>query len=143
MAVSRSTQVVMTDCPGLRALVTSLQPFGTPGEQVWPLAPLPVSALDAPLDQQAEQPAIALLVARAKAGAPAVELNERTAPLVAAICRRLDGLPLAIELAAARAGMLSLEQILSHLAGSLTLLTRAQPPAGSAARHAGMGAIGC
>ncbi len=126
---------LMTDCLGLRALATSLQPLGAPGEQVWPLGPLPVPSASEPFDQLAAEPAVALFAARAKVVAPGFELTSHTAPLVAAICRRLDGLPLAIELAAARAGMLSLEQILSHLAGSLTLLTRAQPPAGSAARH--------
>jgi predicted ATPase len=131
---------LMTACPGLRALATSLQPLGTPGEQTWRLGSLPVPAPNASLDQAgytrlAEQPAIALFVARAKASAPAFELNERNAPLIAGICRRLEGLPLAIELAAARAGILSLEQILSHLDNSLALLDRAQPLAGGAARH--------
>jgi predicted ATPase/DNA-binding CsgD family transcriptional regulator len=94
-------------CPGLTALVTSRHVLGLSSEHMYPLAPL---ALPGPEESGAAETArfasVALFVARACARDPSFELTEDVAPAVAEICRRLDGLPLAIELVAARAGVL-------------------------------------
>ena len=101
-------------CPGLRVLATSREPLGVPGEAIFPLPPLAVPPEGA--DPQA-------LAARARGAAvPGAQRATRpgaaAAPpaVVARICRAVDGLPLAIELAAARAGVLSAEEIQARLA---------------------------
>lgn len=123
-AVAALADALLRGCPGLRILATSLQPLGVPGEQVWPVPPLPLPPGDLPPARLAEHPAVALFVARAAAVAPGFCLTDENAPLIVAICRRLDGLPLAIELAAAWAGLLSLEQIERRLAEGLAVLGR-------------------
>jgi non-specific serine/threonine protein kinase len=94
-------------CPGLTALVTSRHVLGLSSEHMYPLAPL---ALPGPEESGAAETAgfasVALFVARACARDPSFELTADVAPAVAEICRRLDGLPLAIELVAARASVL-------------------------------------
>jgi predicted ATPase/DNA-binding NarL/FixJ family response regulator len=89
-------------CDGITALVTSRHVLGLSGERTFPLAPLATPAED--VDDVT--PAVALFVARARARDPEFELTPDVAPSVAEICRRLDGLPLAIELAAARVAVL-------------------------------------
>jgi predicted ATPase/DNA-binding NarL/FixJ family response regulator len=97
-------------CPGLRLLATSREPLGLPGEVAWPVPPL------------AEPEAARLFAERAAAARPGFALTVVNAPAVAEICRRLDGLPLAIELAAARARALTVEQIAARLDDRFTLL---------------------
>jgi len=128
--------------PGLRVLVTSRVPLGARGERVWPvpLLSLPVigEAEAVPVDQIAAADAVRLFCARAAQVAPAFTLHERNAAAVAHICRLLDGLPLAIELAAARCNVLAPPQIAARLDDSLHLLAR-QGPA-SDARHPSLAA---
>ncbi|MCS6888465.1 MAG: tetratricopeptide repeat protein [Chloroflexus sp.] len=138
-AVAGLVEGLLRGCAGLRILATSLQPLGVAGEVVYPLPPLPLPPDDLPLAQLAAHPAIALFTARATAVNPSFRLTPEHAPLIISICRRLDGLPLAIELAAARAGLLSLEQIDRYLATSLAVLDN-QPARGSAARQRALGA---
>ena len=88
-------------CSGVNALVTSRHVLGLSAERTLPLAPLATPAVDE------ATPAVALFVARARARDPEFELTPDVAAAVAEICRRLDGLPLAIELAAARVAVLS------------------------------------
>jgi predicted ATPase/DNA-binding CsgD family transcriptional regulator len=91
--------------PGVTALVTSRHVLGLSAEHTFPLAPLSTPAADAGAAQ--ESAAVALFVARARARDPSFELTPEIVASVAEICRRLDGLPLAIELAAARVAVLS------------------------------------
>jgi predicted ATPase/class 3 adenylate cyclase len=111
--------------PGVRILVTSRAPLRVAGEheyQVSPLA-LPDPASGATPEELATSEAVALFVERARAIDPEFALTDDNAGAVAAICASLDGLPLAIELAAARTRLLSPQAILERLGTSLPLLT--------------------
>jgi predicted ATPase/DNA-binding NarL/FixJ family response regulator len=95
-------------CARLRVLVTSREPLQVQVEHQVPVPPLPIADLSGPLslDVLARSPAVALFVQRAQAADPTFHLSEENARLVVEICARLDGLPLAIELAAARTRVL-------------------------------------
>jgi predicted ATPase len=113
--------------PLLKILVTSRAPLHVYGEHEFPVPPLglPDSRATAPLALEATSqfPAVALFVQRAVAVKPDFELNRENASAVVEICARLDGLPLAIELAAARIKVLSLSAMRTRLASRLQLLT--------------------
>jgi predicted ATPase len=106
---------------GLRILVTSRTPLGAHGEQEVPVPPFDVAAEDAPLDEMRARPALMLFVDRARALAPAFDLTDETAPLVARIVRHLDGLPLAIEIAASQIRFLPPAALLTRLDQHLAL----------------------
>jgi predicted ATPase/DNA-binding CsgD family transcriptional regulator len=114
-------------CPGLRILTTSREALGVAGEASWPVPSLslPNTEHQRPTEELARYEAIRLFVERAKAAVPSFELTKETAPAVARVCARLDGIPLAIELAAAKTRVLSVEQILKRLEDSFRLLTTA------------------
>jgi len=117
---------LLAACPGLTVLATSRVPLRVSGERRFPVAPLalPKRAGDgAALDALARVPAVQLFLERARAVDPELALSEANAAAVAEICRRLDGLPLAIELAAARANLLSPAGLLPRLERRLPLLT--------------------
>jgi predicted ATPase len=112
-------------CPLLRVLITSRAPLRVSGEIVYPVAPLALPVVGAKTPTELERwAAIALFVTRARAAMPTFELDPGNAGHVAQICRRLGGLPLAIELAAARITILSPADLLARLSRSLELLTR-------------------
>jgi non-specific serine/threonine protein kinase len=118
---------LLSQCADLKLLVTSRAPLHMSGEYRFPLAPLAVPPRDAvgrsdPTTLQA-YPAVALFCERARAVQPAFSLTPDNAAAVATICVRLDGLPLAIELAAARVAVLSPQALLARLGHRLTLLT--------------------
>ncbi len=115
--------------PGLRIVVTSREVLHLRGEREYPVPPLGVPDLAAlpALDALTQYDAVALFIQRAQAARPEFAVTNDNAPAVAAICARLDGLPLAIELAAARVKVLSPEAILRRLEHSLSLLTSAAP----------------
>lgn len=98
--------------PGLKLLSTSREALRLPGEQEFPLAPLPVP--DAGSASVLDYPSVQLFVQRARAAKPDFELDHAGTARVAEICRRLDGLPLAIELAAARIRAFSLADMLGQ-----------------------------
>ncbi len=125
---------ILAACPGVTLLITSRAPLGIRVERVCTVHPLrfadPDHVLD--LDKLACVPAVALFVARARAAAPEFSLDTMNARAVAAICRALDGLPLALELAAPRLRAFDAETLLAHLrehphvltSGALDLPTR-------------------
>jgi predicted ATPase len=115
---------LVASCPGLTVLVTSRASLRISGEQEFPVMPLacPDGREEASPASVAGNDAVTLFLQRATAMQPAFTLDEVTAPIVAEICRRLDGLPLAIELAAARVKVLSPAGILQRLERRLDLL---------------------
>jgi len=108
---------LLRGCPNLKLLASSREPLAIDGEHVYPLEPLAVAseALARTAQQALEWDAIGLFVERAKAARPSWKLTDADAPLVARLCARLDGIPLAIELAAARVHALSVGQILDRI----------------------------
>jgi predicted ATPase len=111
--------------PNLKIMVTSRAALHVYGEHEFPVPPLalPDSRSVPSLQVLLQCPAVALFLQRAVAAKPDFELNRENAPAVAEICARLDGLPLAIELAAARVKVLSPSSMLTRLASRLQLLT--------------------
>jgi non-specific serine/threonine protein kinase len=111
-------------CPNVTLVVTSRRAMRVTGEQEFSLSSLPLPAIGSDLiDEMNASPAVQLFVDRAAAANPAFALTPETASSVVEICYRLDGLPLAIELAAARIKMLSPQALASRLTGRLQLLT--------------------
>jgi predicted ATPase/DNA-binding SARP family transcriptional activator len=111
-------------CPGLTVLATSRERLAVDGEHTWPVPPLPVPPRAAgDVDAMADVPAVALFVDRACAARPDFRLDAPTAVAVAEICRSLDGLPLAIELAAARMGALTARDLADRLGERFPVLT--------------------
>jgi predicted ATPase/DNA-binding SARP family transcriptional activator len=120
---ARLAETLLRSAPGLRILATSRQALGVPGEAVWPTPPLQLPDATTPSELLPACDAVRLFGERAAAACPGFELNRETAPAVAGICRRLDGLPLAIELAAARVRTLPLAEIAVRLEDRFRLLT--------------------
>jgi predicted ATPase/class 3 adenylate cyclase len=112
-------------CPGLRIVTTSRTPLRIGAEREYPLAPLalPSVADGASTESLLASPAVALFVERARATKSSFELTPENASAVAAVCRRLDGLPLALELAAARLRLLTADALLERLDHALEVLT--------------------
>jgi predicted ATPase/DNA-binding NarL/FixJ family response regulator len=124
-----SVAELVAACPAARALVTSRQPLQVRSEREFRLTPLALPDVPRPSDVSviARAPAVALFVARAQAVDPHFELNAANADAVAQTCRLLDGLPLAIELAAARTRVLSPQSMPHWVDGSLALLGGCAP----------------
>ena len=123
-AVSRLSVRLLTECPNVTLLATSREALGVEGEQIFRVGSLRVPAQDEQVDAERllEFEAVALFVERARAVAPEFDPTS-SAETCAEICRRLDGIPLAIELAAARAALLTAGEILSRLEDRFALLT--------------------
>jgi predicted ATPase/class 3 adenylate cyclase len=111
--------------PGLKVLATSRAPLGLYGEHEFPVPPLSMPDLKRPpsLERLTQYEAVGLFVERARTVVPDFAITNESAPAVAEICVRLDGLPLAIELAAARIKMLPPKAMLKRLSSRLKLLT--------------------
>src|SRR5262249_3822089 len=127
---------LLRDCPEVKLLVTSREPLGVGGESVFTVPALGVP--EAQIRGAAEagsSEAVRLFCERARAASPAFELTDANAATVAEICRRLDGIPLALELAATRVRLLGVEQIRARLDDRFKLLARGAP-----ARADGFGA---
>lgn len=134
--------------PSAHWLVTSRRPLGLDGEQVHALETLPLPGPDAPLDAIAMNPAVALFVDRARAHRPDFHVHAGNRDALAALVRRLEGLPLALELAASRVRTQSPAQLLVLLdaaraepGAGLDLLARRGPRSGSDPRHASMRSV--
>jgi predicted ATPase/DNA-binding SARP family transcriptional activator len=114
---------LLGDCPRVRILATSREPLGITGETLWPVDPLALPPTDAGPEDALTFPAVRLLADRARAVRPDFTVDETTAPAVIHVCRALDGMPLAIELAAARLRTMSLDQVVTRLDDRFRLLT--------------------
>jgi predicted ATPase/class 3 adenylate cyclase len=118
-------EALLRACPQLRILTTSREPLGVSGEVTWRLRSLSVPAAYADGAPQTliEYEAVRLFVDRAKACVPSFELSEGVGPAVAQICRRLDGIPLALELAASRVEVLEPSELAARLDDRFRVLT--------------------
>jgi non-specific serine/threonine protein kinase len=117
-------EVLLRGCPRLRILATSRQALGIGGETAWLVPPLSLPDGDeGSSERMASSEAVQLFVERARSALPSFALTDANAAAVAHVCRRLDGIPLAIELAAARVRVLSPEQIAARLDDAFRLLT--------------------
>ena len=123
-ATARLVDRLLDSCPHLSILATSREAMGVEGEARWLVPPLSVPEDGSSPEELEGYESVRLFVERARARDPSFSLSRQNARAVTEICGRLEGIPLAIELAAARVGTLSLEQISSRLGGSLDLLTR-------------------
>src|SRR5256885_795530 len=124
-AVAELVAKLLRAAPKLTLISTSREPLQVPGEQVIPIPPLQVPPEDGtePLDRLRQNEAVTLFSERAAAASGTWELTGTNQAVVIALCRRLDGLPLALELAAVRTRVLSVEQILDRLTDRFALLT--------------------
>ena len=123
-ACAKLVYTLLAACPGLKIMATSREPLGIMGETILRVPSLSIPSAEE-LDQQGAHAseAVRLFVERAAAVQPGFQISSHQEAVAAQICRRLDGIPLAIELAAARIGLLSLEQIAARLDDRFRLLT--------------------
>ena len=124
-ACARLVDTLLGSCSGLRVLATSREALGVPGEANWPLSPLtlPDAERVPPVEELNRYEAIKLFLERARSRLPDFELTDQNAEAVVEVCRKLDGIPLSIELATARLPVLAVEQVAARLNDSLRLLT--------------------
>ncbi|MEA2901006.1 MAG: hypothetical protein QOH36_893 [Actinomycetota bacterium] len=115
-------ETLVRKCPGVNVLITSREPLGVAGERVYRVQPLSVPAAD-DLETVAASEAVGLFVERARHHKPGFTVDEANAATVGRLCRRLDGIPFAIELAAARLRSMSVADIDSHLDKRFRVLT--------------------
>ena len=133
--IGRLCRAVLRDCPRVRILATSRQPLHVSEESIWRVPPLSLPARPTPVDPYSADPeplprrdaqryeSVRLFVTRAHAARSGFEMTRENSGHIAEICRLLDGMPLAIELAAARVRVLSVQQILRRLDDRFQLLT--------------------
>lgn len=126
---------LLLSCPQLQILATSRQSLGRGGEVIWSVShlPIPDPRTASTLEQFLQNPAARLFSDRARSVLPRFEITAETAAYIATICRCLDGIPLAIELAAARVRLLPVREIVERLRARFQLLTHGMPFA--AVRH--------
>jgi predicted ATPase/class 3 adenylate cyclase len=130
------TERLLAVAPGLRVLATSREPLGLAGETVWPVRPMDVPD-ESPRNWQqlARVESVDLLLDRARAVRPDLAVGDDDMASVVYICRALDGLPLAIELAAGRLRSLSLADLAGRLSDQLAMLVRHRSTGRDQARH--------
>jgi predicted ATPase/DNA-binding SARP family transcriptional activator len=139
-AAAEVADAVVRGCPHVVVLATSREPLCIDEEHVRPVAPLPLpSSLSVEPDLVGRSAAVALFMERATAAAPEFVLDERNAAAVGELCRRLDGLPLGIELAASRMRSMSPHDVVERLSAPLRFLRSASRM--SAERHRTMRAV--
>ena len=109
--------------PSLTCLATSRRRLALPGEWEFPVPPLPLPDTETSADQAAQNPSVQLFADRAQAGRPDFQITAHNVPAVAALCRTLEGIPLALELAAARVPALTPAQINERLLHRFEVLT--------------------
>jgi predicted ATPase/class 3 adenylate cyclase len=125
-ACARFAERVLHACADVRTLATSREGLGIEGETIWRMPSLRTAAptTDESIEQLSSYPAIRLFMQRAGAASPGFQLTAANAPSVIQICHRLDGIPLALELAAARVRAMRVEQVAERLQDRFRLLTR-------------------
>ena len=129
-------------CTPVCVLASSRETLRVPGEQTYPVHPLPVPARDANVAALLRSPAVRLFIDRAKQHRPSFSLTARDAPAVAEMVVRLEGIPLALELAAARMKSMTVTDINTRLKDRFKLLTgRRKRPAGTTADAARPGRL--
>ena len=123
-AAARLAHALLSACPKLRVLATSREPLGVQGEVVWQVPPLSLPDVEgaSSIESLLSTEAVRLFVDRARSRLLDFELKRENAGATVRVCRKLDGIPLAIELAAARMGALAVEQVAQRLEESLDLL---------------------
>jgi predicted ATPase/DNA-binding SARP family transcriptional activator len=122
-AAARATHTLLAACQEVTVMATSREALGLPGEIPWRVPPLSLPPADpATVAELAGSDAVWLFLERARTARPSFEMNPENARAVARICRRLDGIPLALELAAARVRALSVEQVAARLDDCFRLL---------------------
>ena len=119
-ACSELATALLRGCPPLRILATGREPLRTPGEKAWRVPPLEVPSSD---EDGADAPSVRLFVLRAADAVPSFAPSPDNLPAISRICRRLDGLPLAIELAAARVPVMPPAQLADRLDDMFRLLS--------------------
>jgi predicted ATPase/DNA-binding winged helix-turn-helix (wHTH) protein len=122
-AVAQLAETVLRRAAGVRVLATSREPLRADGEHLFSVPPLSVPAEGTPVEQLTEHSAVQLFLARAAAGAPGFPTNPKCIVQVGLVCRCLDGIPLALELAASRAATLGMEALVARLDDRFRLLT--------------------
>ncbi|MFB4314849.1 BTAD domain-containing putative transcriptional regulator [Actinomadura sp. 21ATH] len=121
-AAARLADRVLAGCPGVRVLATSREPLGITGETLWPVEPLRPPPAGAGVAEAAANPAVRLLADRAAAVSPGFAVTPANVESLVRICRALDGMPLAIELAAVRLRALTPHQVADRLGDRFRLL---------------------
>jgi predicted ATPase/DNA-binding SARP family transcriptional activator len=134
-AAAQVSESVLRVCDEVTVLATSRERLNIPGEQVWPISPLtlPSGSQSRRLEELSESEAIQLFIDRARMARPTFQLTTSNATAVAEICNRLDGIPLALELAAARTGGLPINELVERLTDRFGLLAGTSRT--TAARH--------
>nr|WP_042190324.1 BTAD domain-containing putative transcriptional regulator [Kibdelosporangium sp. MJ126-NF4]CEL19242.1 Signal transduction response regulator / Disease resistance domain-containing protein [Kibdelosporangium sp. MJ126-NF4]CTQ94959.1 Signal transduction response regulator / Disease resistance domain-containing protein [Kibdelosporangium sp. MJ126-NF4] len=122
-AAAGLTERLLGDCPRLRILATSREPLGITGEALWPVEPLALPEPNATLAEAQRCPSVILLHERARAVRPGFALDDGTLADVVRICRAVEGIPLAIELSAARLRSMTTGQLAERLGDRFRLLT--------------------
>ena len=120
---ARLADSMLGEAKGATIIATSREPLRVPGEQIYPLQPLSLPEPKASPESMRHSEAVQLFVERVRRQLPGFELTPDRAPAVAEVCIHLDGIPLALELAAARTRSLSVEQINARLGERFRLLT--------------------
>jgi predicted ATPase len=125
LACAELAATLLRDCPGVHILATSREPLDITGEREWKVLPLSLPDPKQPptMAGVCDAEAVQLFVMRAQAALPAFALTERNVDTVTLLCRQLDGIPLALELAAARLSTLSLTDLAARLDDRFRLLT--------------------
>ena len=121
--VTSLVETVLERCPEVRVLATSREALAVPGELQFPVAPLAVPGPDTPPGDARNYAAVRLFLDRAEAAAPGRPLDNDALAAVAVICRRLDGIPLALELAAARSRSLTPTELAERVKDRFAVLT--------------------
>ena len=132
--VREMVDVLLARCPQLTVLATSREPLDLPEEQLFRLGPLPVPPADAA--RTGSWPSVELFAARAKRVAPGFRIDDATWDAIVEVCRELDGLPLALELAAGRVATLGLDGLRSRMGRMLDVVVGGRARRPGTERHA-------